>query len=141
MRTEGYVEMMIRYPLRKMEDQNPEDLEFHALTSEVWLRGSDVNLLAKSAAEDSQTFKELELTEELTKPNTEETEVINIQETTQWMRPIIQYLEHGILPQDKLKDQKLKIKPTHYSMHNGELYRRSLLHPWSKCVSLEKGNY
>ena len=26
-------------------------------------------------------------------------------------------------------------------MYNGELYRRSLSHPWSKCVSPEEGNY
>ena len=57
------------------------------------------------------------------------------------MKPIIQYLEHGTLPEDKLKAQKLKIKAVHYSMYNGELCRRSLSHLWSKCVSLEEGNY
>ena len=57
------------------------------------------------------------------------------------MKPIIQFLDHGILPEDKLKAQKLKIKAAHYSIYNGKLYRRSLSHPWSKCVSLEEGNY
>ena len=57
------------------------------------------------------------------------------------MKPIIQYLEHGILPEDKLMARKLKIKAAHYSMYNGELYRRSLSHPWSKCVSPEEDNY
>ena len=66
---------------------------------------------------------------------------MNTQETAEWMKPIIQYLEHGILPEDKLKAQKLRVKAAHYSMHNGDLYRRSLSHPWSKCVSLEEGNY
>ena len=66
---------------------------------------------------------------------------MNTQETTEWMKPIIQYLEHEILPKDKLKARKLKIKAAHYSMYNGELYRRSLSHPWSKCVSPEEGNY
>ena len=59
----------------------------------------------------------------------------------EWMRPIVQYLEHGTLPEDKLKARKLKIKVAHYSMYNGELYRRSLSHPWSKCVSPKKDNY
>ena len=57
------------------------------------------------------------------------------------MEPIIQYLEHGILPKEKLKARKLKIKVAHYFMYNGELYRRSLSHPWSKCVFAEEGNY
>ena len=57
------------------------------------------------------------------------------------MKPIIQYLENGILPKDKLKARKLKIRVAHYSMYNGELYRRSLSHPWSKYVSPEEGNY
>ena len=57
------------------------------------------------------------------------------------MKPIIQYLEHGILPEDKLKARKLKIKAAHYSMYNGELYRRLLSHPWSKYVSSKEGNY
>ena len=99
---------------------------------------SEADSLAKSALETNQKFKELELTEELTKPSIEEEEVRNTQETTELMKSIILYLEHGILPKDKLKAQKLKIKAAHYSMYNGELYRRSLSHPWSKCVSPKK---
>ena len=57
------------------------------------------------------------------------------------MKPIVQYLEHGTLPEDKLQAQKLRVKAAHYSMHNGELYRSSLSHPWSKCVSPEEGDY
>ena len=85
--------------------------------------------MAKSASKANQVFKELDLTEELTRPSIEEEEVMNTQETVEWMKPIIQYLEHGILPKDKLKARKLKIKAAHYSIYNGELYRRSLSHP------------
>ena len=66
---------------------------------------------------------------------------MNIQDIAEWMKPIVQYLEHGTLPEDKLQARKLRVKAAHYSMHNGELYRRSLSHPWSKCVSHEEGNY
>ena len=86
-------------------------------------------------------FRELELTEVLTKLSIKEEEVMNVQETTEWMKPIIQYLEHGTLPEEKLKSQKLKFKVAHYSIYNGELYRRSLSHPCSKCISPEEGNY
>ena len=65
---------------------------------------------------------------------------MNTQEIAEWMKLIIQYLEHGTLPEDKLKARKLRIKAAHYSMYNSELYR-SLSHPWSKCVSPEEGNY
>ena len=90
---------------------------------------SEADSLAKEASEDNKAFQELELTEVLTKPSIEEEEVMNIQETAKWMKLIIQYLENDILPEDKLKAQKLKIKAAHYSMYNGELYRRSLSHP------------
>ena len=66
---------------------------------------------------------------------------MSTQEMAEWMRPIVQYLEHGTLPEDKLKARKLKIKATHYSMYNIELYRRSLSYRWSKCVSPKEDNY
>ena len=66
---------------------------------------------------------------------------MNVQESAEWIKPIIQYLEHDTLPEDKLKARKLRVKAAHYSMNNGELYRISLSHPWSKCVSPEEGNY
>ena len=95
----------------------------------------------KAASEANKIFQELELTEKLTKLSIEEEEVMNTQEIAEWMKPIIQYLKYGTLPEDKLKARKLKIKVVHYSMYNGELYRRSLSHPWLKCVSPEEGNY
>ena len=64
---------------------------------------TEVDSLAKAALEASQKFKELELTEELTRLSIEEEEVMNTQEMTEWMEPIIQYIEHRILPEDKLK--------------------------------------
>ena len=69
------------------------------------------------------------MTEELSKPSIEEEKVMNTQETAEWMKPIIQYLKHGILPEDKLKARKLRVKVAHYSTHNGELYKRLLSHP------------
>ena len=64
---------------------------------------SEADSLAKAASEANKIFQELDLIEELTRPSIEKEEVMNTQETTEWMKPIIQYLEHGILPEDKLK--------------------------------------
>ena len=102
---------------------------------------SEADSLAKAAAENNKAFQELELTEELIKPSIKEEEVMNIQDIAEWMKPIVQYLEHDTLPEDKLQARKLRVKAAHYSIHNGELYRRSLSHPWSKCVSPEEGDY
>ena len=62
----------------------------------------EADSLAKAVSEANKAFQELELTEEITKPSIEEEKVINVQETAEWMRSIIQYLEHGTLPEDKL---------------------------------------
>ena len=72
----------------------------------------ETDSLAKAASEANKEFQEMELTEVLTKPSIEEEEVMNIQEITEWMKPIIQYLEHGTLPEDKLKARKLRVKAT-----------------------------
>ena len=119
------------------ETYHPIPWEWHP----TWRQTQSSDTLAKAASEANKTFQELELTEELTKPSIEKEEVMNTQETTEWMKPIIQYLEYGTLPEDKLKAWKLKIKVAHYSIYNGKLYRRSLSYPWSKCVSPEEGNY
>ena len=50
---------------------------------------SKADLLAKSASKANQIFKELELTEELTKSSIKKEEVINTQETAEWMKLII----------------------------------------------------
>ena len=63
---------------------------------------SEADSLAKAVAENNKAFQELELTEELIKPSIEEEEVMNIQDIAEWMKPIVQYLEHGALPEDKL---------------------------------------
>ena len=54
---------------------------------------------------------------------------MNTYEVAEWMKPIIQHLEQGILPKDKLKAQTLKIRAAYYYMYNRELYARSLSHP------------
>ena len=74
--------------------------------------------MAKSASEANKTFKDLDLTEELVKPSVDNEETMETQEVVEWMKPIIQYLEHRTLPDDKLKARKLKIRSAHYSMHN-----------------------
>ena len=62
----------------------------------------ETDSLAKAVSEANQIFQELELTEVLTRSSIEEEEIMSTQEMAEWMKPIIQYLEHDILPEDKL---------------------------------------
>ena len=52
-------------------------------------KNSKADSLPKAALEAKKIFQELELTEELTKPSIKEEEVMNTQETVEWMKPII----------------------------------------------------
>ncbi|XP_071739380.1 uncharacterized protein [Rutidosis leptorrhynchoides] len=50
------------------------------------------------------------------------------------MTPLQVYHETGNLPEDKNEARKIRIKAPSYKMKNGELYRRSFLTPWLRCV-------
>ena len=58
-----------------------------------------------------------------------------------WMTLIIQYLRDGILPEDKNKARRLRLKVAQYILYDGKLYRKGFSTPLLKCVDLEKGNY
>ncbi|GJY26151.1 reverse transcriptase domain-containing protein [Tanacetum coccineum] len=47
-----------------------------------------------------------------------------------WMKPIIEYLKEGTLPEDKKEESKLCIKARQYELWEGVLYRRSFIKPW-----------
>ena len=57
-----------------------------------------------------------------------------------WMTSIIQYLKDGVLPEDKRKAKLLRLKVVHYTMYDGQLYKRGFSTPLLKCVDLEEGN-
>ena len=86
-------------------------------------------------------FQNLLLKEEIIKPSMKENEVLTTCEIAEWIKPITEYLETGKLPIDRNQAKKIWIKAAQYSFQNGNLYRRSFNHPWSKCISAEEGNY
>ncbi|XP_071712674.1 uncharacterized protein [Rutidosis leptorrhynchoides] len=55
-------------------------------------------------------------------------------EENTWMKPLKEYLELGILPDDKKEVRKVRIKAPSYKIMNGALYRKSFLTPWLRCV-------
>ncbi|XP_022041872.1 uncharacterized protein LOC110944520 [Helianthus annuus] len=58
-----------------------------------------------------------------------------------WMTPIIQYLQEGILPENKAEARKIQNKALHYEMNGGILYRKSFLGPLLRCVDPQDANY
>ncbi|XP_071734231.1 uncharacterized protein [Rutidosis leptorrhynchoides] len=59
-----------------------------------------------------------------------------VEEENTWMKPLKEYLELGILPEDKKEVRKVRIKAPSYKTMNGGLYRKSFLTPWLRCVDL-----
>ena len=57
------------------------------------------------------------------------------------MTLIIQYLRDGILPEDKNKARRLRLKVAQYILYDGKLYRKGFSTPLLKCIDLEEGNY
>ncbi|XP_071700134.1 uncharacterized protein [Rutidosis leptorrhynchoides] len=76
------------------------------------------------------------LVEVLEKRSIEAQEVhdLIIEEENTWMKPLKEYLELGILPEDKKEARKIRIKAPSYKIMNGALYRKSFLTPWLCCV-------
>ncbi|XP_022032429.1 uncharacterized protein LOC110933519 [Helianthus annuus] len=58
-----------------------------------------------------------------------------------WMTPIIQYLQEGILPENKAEVRKIQNKALFYEMNGGILYRRSFLGPLLRCVDPQDASY
>ncbi|GKE17601.1 reverse transcriptase domain-containing protein [Tanacetum coccineum] len=56
------------------------------------------------------------------------------EEGDNWMTPIREYLRSGALPDNPQKARKLRIKASLYKMVEENLYRRSYLSPWLRCV-------
>ncbi|XP_021991287.1 uncharacterized protein LOC110888050 [Helianthus annuus] len=68
---------------------------------------------------------------------------VNVTEIGQpsWMNPIIQYLQEGILPENKAEARKIQHKALHYEMNGGILYRKSFLGPLLRYVDPQDANY
>ncbi|KAI3762779.1 hypothetical protein L1987_53220 [Smallanthus sonchifolius] len=58
-----------------------------------------------------------------------------------WMTPILNYLNIGILPEERPQARKLQHKALQYQLQDGVLYHRSYLGPLLQCVDAEDSNY
>ncbi|XP_019256377.1 PREDICTED: uncharacterized protein LOC109234769 [Nicotiana attenuata] len=58
-----------------------------------------------------------------------------------WRNEIIDYLEHGKLPEDPKASRALRAKAACYSFKKGQLYRKSFQGPLAQCLGASEANY
>lgn len=55
-----------------------------------------------------------------------------------WRRPIMDYLEQGVEPEDKLEATKLRRKASQYALMSGHLFKRGATMPLLRCLMMEQ---
>ncbi|XP_050233150.1 uncharacterized protein LOC126681647 [Mercurialis annua] len=97
--------------------------------------------IAKAATLKSQLYVSLQMKEDRMTPTVEEKQMLPVTVLDPWMQPIVAYLADGLLPEGRTEAAKLVRISSVYSLIEGVMYRTSVTHPWSKCISLEEGSY
>ncbi|XP_027157954.1 uncharacterized protein LOC113759576 [Coffea eugenioides] len=55
------------------------------------------------------------------------------------MRPFILFLGQKIIPKDRAEARRIQRKAVRYALRDGELYKRSYLGPWLRCITPKEG--
>ena len=58
--------------------------------------------------------------------------------TETWMTPLLDYLKHRILPQDKKEAKSLMFRAANYTLIDDVLYKRSFYFPYLHCLRAEE---
>ncbi|XP_030922894.1 protein NYNRIN-like [Quercus lobata] len=97
--------------------------------------------LATLATSSAQPLPRVILVEEVLCPSTEKANgfgIHNIRAGPSWMDPIVLYLKHDTLPDDKVEAGKIRRKATRFWLsEDSKLYRRSFSGPYLLCVHPE----
>ncbi|XP_077242600.1 uncharacterized protein LOC143883127 [Tasmannia lanceolata] len=60
--------------------------------------------------------------------------VLHINQEPSWIDDIVEYLRNGTLPEDKKESRKIIQRSARFTLHRGELYKRSYSWPYLKCL-------
>ena len=58
-----------------------------------------------------------------------------------WMTPIATYLTNGQLPEDRNEARRVRTKAARFTLHDGQLYKRSYSGPLLRCVNPNEVKY
>ncbi|XP_071909560.1 uncharacterized protein [Coffea arabica] len=92
----------------------------------------------------STSFSDLNktvLVEVLSEPGYVEEVACPVHSENTWMTPLILFLGQGTLPEDRVEARRIQRKAARYALRDGELYKRSYLGPWLRCVTPEAGRH
>nr|GEY43009.1 reverse transcriptase domain-containing protein [Tanacetum cinerariifolium] len=101
------------------------------------------NALSKIASTSFAHLSKPVLVEVLKDKSIKENEVATVieEDGPTWMTQLVDYLKGGVLPGDKKKARKLRLKARQYELIEGVLYRQSFLTPWLRCVRPLQAEY
>ena len=74
-------------------------------------------------------------------PSIEEVSTFVIQSVSNWITPILFFLQDGRLPQDVEKARRVRKRAARFTILNDTLYKRGFSMPYLKCVNEEEANY
>lgn len=57
-----------------------------------------------------------------------------------WMKEIVDFLQNSVLPEDKIKARRIRIKATIFIIVKGVLFRKSFSGPLLRCMTKSKAN-
>jgi ribonuclease HI len=95
---------------------------------------SRADLLSKPASTKKPGNNRTVIQEVISKPNTEDTEIMMIVEEEDWRGPITKYLQNETLPPEKDEANKLRKAAAHYTILGDRLYKRGFSAPLLLCV-------
>ncbi|XP_074323403.1 uncharacterized protein LOC141660324 [Apium graveolens] len=99
---------------------------------------SRADALSRLASAETQNLTgSIYLTEAKT-PSIEKKECLEIHQGSDWMTPLRNFLEKGILPPDRKDALKIKYRASNYTIINGRMYRRSVSQPLLRCLNNEE---
>ncbi|KAL8120857.1 hypothetical protein AgCh_017871 [Apium graveolens] len=99
---------------------------------------SRVDSLSRLASAETQSLTESIYLTEAKTPSIEKKEYLEIHQGTDWMTPIQNFLEKGILPLDRRKAIKIRYRASSYTIANGRIYRRFVSQPILRCLNTEE---
>lgn len=78
------------------------------------------------------------LVEVLGERNIDNKQIDAIAESTDWTKPYLDYLHHGVLLDDPKEAKQIITKDPQFSVKGMQLYKRGYLAPWLRCMSHEE---
>jgi ribonuclease HI len=97
-------------------------------------QNSRADLLSKLASTKKLGNNRTVIQEVISKPSTEDTEIVMIVEEEDWRGPITKYLQNETLPPEKEEANKLRKVAVHYTILGNRLYKRGFSAPLLLCV-------